>query len=122
MTPSWIFISGLGTALFVSLIVIAYLQAPLKSMLVDLCGTEARANFWKAFSNVAIFLTPLIFALHHPDASQDESALFTLASQLERALAGLITAVLILGFVLAMFIPRGHAEAPRTETPSRSHT
>lgn len=44
---------------------VSYLKAHLKNLLVELCGTEERASFWLAFSNVTLVLVPLIFALDY---------------------------------------------------------
>jgi hypothetical protein len=104
MSSSWLFLSGVILAAIISSLVVAYLQRPLLRILIDLCGTDDRAKFWIAFSNVTVFLTPILFALHHrPDDSS--SSMFQLADQLEVALLGLVISVFVLGFVLSRFIP-----------------
>src|SRR5262249_6757278 len=89
-----------------SLAVVWYLKASLQEVLVDLCGTAKRASFWTAFSTVTVALTPVMFALHYrPDVSAPH-AIFEIGTQLEWALAGLLLSVVLLGVVLAKFIPR----------------
>jgi hypothetical protein len=58
---------------------------------------------------VALFLVgvaPTMFALHYrPDTGEKSYAVFEIGSQLEWALAGLLLSVVLLGLVLAKFIP-----------------
>ena len=107
MNRATIFLAGVGTTVAVSFLAVAYLKASLTRVLIDLCGTEERATFWTAFSNVTLVLVPLIFALHYrPETGPDTSLVFQMSSQLEYALIGLVCSVLILGIVLSIFIPR----------------
>ena len=62
MSASSLFLVGIGITLLMSLTVVIYLMNPLRKILTELCGTRERADFWLAFSNVALMLTPLIFA------------------------------------------------------------
>jgi len=87
--------------------VILYFAPHLRKLLIELCGTAERANFWLAFSNVMLFLVPLIFALWAaPDPGQEVSATVQVAGQLKWALAGLVTSVLSMGIVLSAYITR----------------
>lgn len=105
------FLIGLGLTLGSAVLVVAYLQGPLKTILIDLCGTVERARFWTAFSNVTLTPVPLIFALHHhPESGSFQSLVFELGVQLEGALTGLVVSVVVLGFVLSAFIPRRPAQ------------
>ena len=106
MNSSWLFLSGVVLTAAISILVVVYLQRPLLRILIDLCGTEDRAKFWLAFSNVTVCLTPLLFALHHRPEDSAASSVFQLADQLEGALLGLVISVFVLGFVLGRFIPR----------------
>ena len=60
-----IFLIGVGTTVAVSVLAVGYLKSSLTKILIDLCGTQERATFWTAFSNVTLILVPLIFALHY---------------------------------------------------------
>ena len=115
MTASLPFLCGLGLALAACLATFLYLRPPLREILVELCGNRARADFWAAFSGVAVVFVPLIFALHmRMAAGTGEPFVFTLARQLEWAFAGLVAAVLLLGWVIGRFIPR---ERPQLRKP-----
>jgi hypothetical protein len=112
MTASLLFLVGLSLTLATTFAIVAYLRSPLHSILVELCGTKERAAFWVSFSNVTITLVPLIFAMQYtPDLKAGSAAALELAAQLKWALAGLLFAVLILGWVLRGFIRR-HAGDP----------
>jgi hypothetical protein len=116
MTPSVLFLMGLAATLATSLAIVAYLRVPLQSILVELCGTRERAAFWGAFSNVALALLPLIFAMEYtPELKGGTPAVLEVAAQLKWALAGLLSAVVVLGWVLSRFIrrqPAGRAVQP----------
>jgi hypothetical protein len=107
MTTSVLFLVGLGLTLIATFAIVAYLRSPLHNILVELCGTGERAAFWVSFSNVTIALVPLIFAMQYtPELKTGSSAVIELAAQLKWALAGLLFAVLVLGWVLRGFIRR----------------
>jgi hypothetical protein len=118
MTTSVLFLLGLGLTMIATFAIVAYLRSPLHNILVELCGTRERAAFWVSFSNVTITLVPLIFAMQYtPDLKAGSSAVLELAAQLKWALAGLLFAVLILGWVLKGFIRR-QAGQRVTEQPA----
>ena len=97
------FTLGLGIALAISSGVVIYLRPHLRKILVDLCGTESRADFWTAFSNVSLTLVPLICAMFaRPELGGD--TFFSVSAQIRWALIGLVVAVTILGLVLSRFI------------------
>ena len=106
MNPVSLFLTGVAVTALLSIAVVWYLKPSLQDVLVDLCGTANRASFWTAFSTVTVALTPMMFALHYrPDAGAPH-AVFEIGTQLEWALAGLLLSVILLGVVLAKFIPR----------------
>jgi hypothetical protein len=107
MTPSALFLMGLAATLAASLAIVAYLRVPLHNILVELCGTRERAAFWVAFSNVTLALLPLIFAMEYtPEPKGGTPAVLEVAAQLKWAMAGLLSAVVVLGWVLGRFIRR----------------
>lgn len=117
MTTSVLFLLGLGLTLIATFAIVAYLRSPLHNILVELCGTRERAAFGVSFSNVTITLVPLIFAMQYtPDLKAGSTAVLELAAQLKWALAGLLFAVLVLGWVLRGFIRRqaGHLVTNQT--------
>ena len=104
---SIMFLAGLVATMITALAIVAYLRAPLYSILVELCGTRERAAFWVAFSNVTLALLPLIFAMKYtPEVKPGTSVVLEVAAQLKWALAGLLSAVVFLGWVLSRFIRR----------------
>jgi len=104
---SIVFLIGLAGTVTSSLAIVAYLRAPLRGILVELCGTEERAAFWVAFSNVTLALFPLIFAMQYtPESCNGRAAVLEVASQLKWAMMGLLGAVVVLGWVLGRFIRR----------------
>lgn len=111
MTPSILFLLGIGVTLLTSLAIIAYLRSPLHNILVELCGTDQRVAFWAAFTNVTITLVPVIFAMQYtPEVKPGTTTVFELATQVKWAFAGLLSAVVMLAWVLSRFIPGQQAK------------
>jgi hypothetical protein len=101
------FVSAFAVTLLISLAVMFYMKAPLRRLLLDLCGNPQRSDFWVAFSNVTVVLLPVIFAM--PSDTSPYRGPITLGEicvQLKWGLAGLIISVLILGWVLGRSIRR----------------
>lgn len=97
------------TLILTSLIVI-YIRPHLRKVLVDLCGTEERAQFWTVFSNVLLIGLPGILALNYrPEAGNLEELFFEVAGRLSGTLAGFLFALVCVGIVVsifALFVPR----------------
>jgi len=120
MSASILFLVGIGITLSMSLTTVIYLLSPLRKILTELCGTRERADFWLAFSNVALMLTPLIFAASFPPDLRG-NLVTEIATQLKWAFIGLLTAMIITGWVISRFIPR-HSTTSRTVAPQPSGT
>jgi hypothetical protein len=119
MTIEGLYLVGPIATLAVSIAVLAYLRRPLRGLLIDLCGNEARAGFWTAFSVVTLLLTPEIFALGvWPDDASAVHTIVLVSQQLKWALLGLVISVIVLGVVLGSFIPRTRP-VPATGPPVR---
>ena len=113
MQPLQAFLLGLGVTVILAVAVVWYLKSYLRAILVDLCGTEDRADFWMAFTNVTLILIPMIFAMESYPAPSDGSAVaFQFVGQLKWALIGLTAAVVGVGAVLKSFIPNGRSQTP----------
>lgn len=116
-----VYLAGAITTLLITMIEVIYFRKPLHAILVDLCGTAERANFWRAFSNVTFALIPLVFALEHSSGDAGEGriglreAMDAFTSQLSHALVGLIVSVLAMGVILSAYIPRRRAETSEKE-------
>ena len=113
MNASILFVCGLAITLVTSVSVVIYLKSPLRKILAELCGSPERAAFWTAFSNVALTVVPVIFAMqYHPETGGTALVAFELADQLKWGLIGMVLSITLLAWVLSRFIPR--VPAPRT--------
>jgi hypothetical protein len=111
MSPSLLFACGLTMTLLAAFVVVRYLNGPLRTQLRELCGNAERAEFWTVFSNVAVILTPAIFAML-VEPGTDVPPLLALTNQLKWGLIGLVGSVLMLGWILSRFIPRAQSKTP----------
>jgi hypothetical protein len=113
MNISLLFVCGLLLTAAVSLSVMAYVQSPLRKILVELCETDERAHFWMVFSNVTVVVVSLIAALQYrPEPAASSPALIEVASQLKWGLAGLTVSMLALGRNVRKAIPHSPANVP----------
>ena len=113
------FLIGVGVVLIGAFTVVIYLQPHLRRILRDLCGTEERANFWTAFSNIVLVLTPIIFALSsRPAGGGGTEVFFDISAQVRWGLIGLIGAVVLLGFALGQYIPRESHQSDKAAQPT----
>jgi len=107
MSPTSAFLLDVALTAFLSLGIVAYIKKHLRILLIELCGTTERASFWLAFSNVALILVPLIFALDYkPEFGPNETVIFEMATQLKYALIGFVITLGLLALILFRFIPR----------------
>jgi hypothetical protein len=110
MTETLRFITGLILTLFLSVAVVGYMNAPLRRLLHELCGNPQRTDFWVAFSNVTVVLTPVIFAMpSEPAPHPGPLSLVEICTQLKWGLIGLAISVLLLGWILGRLIPKSPA-------------
>jgi len=116
MNPGLVFSIGIVGTMGVVFLALVYLRNPLQVVLTDLCGSVERARFWTAFSNITLFLVPLVLALNtKPVIGEYPSIMFAVSDQIEAAMAGLIISVVVLGIILSWFIARAPQlrQAPR---------
>lgn len=110
MNIIFLFFIQILLTLFIAGLIVGYLRPFLKKILVDLCGTEERAQFWLAFSNTLLIGLPMVIAFtYHPEAVKAEELFFDLARKLSGNIAGLLFALVCTGFVVsifALFAPR----------------
>jgi len=107
MTDSLVFAGGVAITAVVALGIVGYLSGALRQQLLELCGNGQRVEFWAAFSNVTLVLTPTIFAMSAgPSPGSQLPALFAIANQLKWGFVGLVLSVLTLAWTLSRFIPR----------------
>jgi hypothetical protein len=116
MSPTAVFVSDLTLTVLVCAGIVLYVAKHLRSLLIELCGTAERANFWLAFSNVSLVLVPLIFALDYkPEFGPEKLVAFEMAAQLKYALIGFVATLASLAVILLWFIPR---EKPNWAAPA----
>ncbi|MEE9613650.1 MAG: hypothetical protein V3W31_01700 [Thermodesulfobacteriota bacterium] len=101
-----LFLIGIGVVALTCLSVVVYMGPHLKKMLTELCGTEERAMFWVAFSNVTFLLIPLLFAMgYEPNAGGGGVPVFSeVVTQLKYGLTGLAVSVIFLGVIVSTSI------------------
>ncbi len=88
--------------LVISILLVRYLRPFLRRILTDLCGTEERAQFWTAFSNILLIGMPLIFALNYkPEAQSADALFFEIASRLSGNLGGFLVALIGIGIIVS---------------------
>src|SRR5438445_3274447 len=107
VSPTSAFLLDVALAAFSSLGIVAYIKKHLRILLIELCGTAERANFWLAFSNVTLVLVPLIFALaYEPETAPNKNVIFEMAAQLKYVLVGFVATLTAIALILSRFIPR----------------
>lgn len=112
MNADWTFLVGLFATVALCAAAVTYLRAPLRTILIDLCGNESRAGFWVAFSNIVLLSVPSIFSLRaHPSQDMPAGAIFAIGDQIESGLIGLAISTVVLGLVLSRFIARARMES-----------
>jgi hypothetical protein len=104
-----------GLTILACVLLTSYLRPHLKRVLVDLCKTEERAQFWGAFSNILLIGLPLVITLgFRPEARTFEAAVFEIAGRLSGNLAGYLFGLVGIGIIVSFFAlvaPRPKAEA-----------
>ena len=117
MNAPILFVGGLAITLVTSVSVVIYLKSSLQKILAELCGSPERAAFWTSFSNVALTVVPVIFAMqYHPETRGTSSVVFELADQLKWGLIGVVLSITLLAWVLSRFIPRVPVPSTNNQT------
>jgi hypothetical protein len=112
------FLADLALVALASTVMVAYVSKYLRLLLIELCGTAERASFWLAFSNVALVIVPLIFALNCSlELGPGVNIVFEMARQLKYGLVGFVVTLTIMAFLLSRFIPTPKPSAATGPTP-----
>ena len=94
----------IATTLIVCCAVVITLRRSLRRVLVDLCKTEERAQFWLVFASILLVGLPLIFGMgFNPSATSVEKAFFEAANQIKWNLLGFLVALMGIGAVISFF-------------------
>lgn len=98
------FLAQLAITFLTVFLVVGYIRPHLHKVLVDLCGTEERAQFWTTFSNILLIGMPMILALNYrPDINSLEGSFFEMAGKLSGNLGGLLIALMGIGIIVSFF-------------------
>ena len=104
MDRIWIYLLQIIVTAGICLGLVIYFRPYLKSVLVDLCGTQERAQFWVVFSSIFLIGLPLMFALGFNPAKDNPGLLFfEIARQLRLNLLGFLLALIPIGCAVCFF-------------------
>ncbi|MFO7585623.1 MAG: hypothetical protein R6W69_12925 [Anaerolineales bacterium] len=104
MNTILIFLTQIALTVIACLLIAGYIRPFLKQVLVDLCGTEQRAQFWTAFSNIMLVVLPVIFGMGFlPEAATFEAGFFEVINQIKWNLLGLVMSLLAIGAAVSLF-------------------
>lgn len=104
MNPIFSFLAEMTLTLILSILIVRYLRPFLRKILIDLCGTEDRANFWIVFSDILLIGLPMIIALgYQPEAKSSEELFFEIAAKLSGNLGGFLFALVGVGLIVTFF-------------------
>lgn len=107
MNVAYLFLIEVFITLLPSLLIISFWSKPLRQILLDLCGTEARAEFWLVYSNLMLLITPLLFVFMFGLSSKTEELDFLfLKYALGCAVFGDFFSMLVIGLQISKFIPK----------------
>lgn len=113
METIFVFIGQLIFTLAAAFLLSAVFSRFLRPVLVDLCGTTERAQFWTVFSRFLLLLLPALFGLgFEPQAEPGLNLFFDLTRQLRWNLLGFVMALLGVGAAVVFFA----LVAPRPQT------
>ena len=80
------------------------LRPYLNRILIDLCGTEERAQFWTVFSNIILVGLPLLISLtYQPESSQAEELFFEITHRISGNMLGFLFSLLGVGLIVSVF-------------------
>lgn len=104
MNTIFSFLMEVSFTLIISVLIVRYLRPFLRKVLVDLCGTEDRAQFWTAFSNILLIGLPMIIALNYQsEARNPQEFFFEVAGKLSGNLGGFLFALVGVGLIVTFF-------------------
>jgi uncharacterized membrane protein YhaH (DUF805 family) len=98
------FILEVTLTLAISILVFRYMRPFLIRILIDLCGTEERAQFWTVFSNIILVGLPLLISLtYQPESSQAEELFFEITHRISGNMLGFLFSLLGVGLIVSVF-------------------
>lgn len=107
MNVAYLFLIEVFVSLLPSFLIVIFWSKSLRLILLDLCGTEQRAEFWLVYSNLMLLITPLLFVFMFGLSSKSEEVDFMfLKYAFGCALFGDFFSMLAVGWQISKFIPR----------------
>lgn len=98
------FLLQLALTIILAFVIVGYLRPFLRKVLTDLCGTDERAQFWTAFSNILLIGMPVLLAMaYKPEAETAEALFFEVAGKLSGNFGGLLFALVGVGVFVSFF-------------------
>jgi hypothetical protein len=118
MTQFSLFAIEVGISLTASALLAAAITRPLRRLLVDVCGTRERANFWVVYCDAMIFIAPLVASVAFGKSGElsAPSVAFYKAA-LGSALSGVFVALAAIGLQVARILPPQPPTAAETDAP-----
>lgn len=99
-----LFIVEVTLSLVISYFVIYTLSNALYQLILELCGTEARAKFWISYLNVMLVITPLLAVFFFGKTDMFAEGFFKNA--LTCILSGMFVSLSAIGFQIMQSIPK----------------
>ena len=105
MNTVTIFLIAAGVTLAISMAVVLFIRRHLRNVLIDLTGTESRADFWTVFTSLMLILVPVIVAMFVPlEGRAEEQVFFQVTGVLRWSLIGLVATLVSYAFIIITFV------------------
>jgi hypothetical protein len=107
MSELYLFLTEIGISLFISVCVVFLLNKSFRNILIDLCGTEVRAQFWMIYSNLMLIIAPLLTSVIFGTSNKVIEVSFTFyKTAFGSALFGVFVSLIIIGLQITKYIPK----------------
>lgn len=107
MNLATIFLLDILFAAIICIGIVMYVQKHLRQLLVEVCGSAERADFWLVFNNIMLVLIPLIFVMGSPpEFGPGKNLAVEMAEQVKWGLLGFVLTLGFFGLILLRYIPK----------------
>ena len=111
---------GIAISLSLSAAIAIALAKPLRALLGEVCDTERQGNFWQTFTNVMLFLTPLLSTVLFGSLGDSPvSPMILLRNLLASSLGGAFVTMLGMGLVIMRYTSTAR---PSNANTRKSHS
>lgn len=109
-----IFAVEVGISAAISLSIVRLLKPLLRDVLLEACGTGQRADFWGMFSQLMIFIAPMLIVIYFTGATKaDSNIVLSIKDALFRSLLGQFIALAAIGYVIWQTITLNRSEVAK---------